>query len=202
MLVLAHNLLEPISGTALVYPCSGNDLETPLRLFGSSVSEFFFVDTRRRPRMPDGLEAFASRATGSVSPGASMYSDLETGNKYQVHLWKRRGEDALDEIPSLGVFFHRGDTLADGEGSSGVPWLGRQWLDVILAKLVPGGLIVTDGSNCPIDGPPELMKFYFNRSIGPEAVSKVSEFEFSARRFACVGYAGERYGPTLIWQVS
>jgi hypothetical protein len=125
-----------------------------------------------------------------------------SGNEFDLHRWARRGEEALAEIPRLGVFFHRGDTLAHGEGSSGVPWLGCDWLTQIAAKLVPGGFLVTDGSNCPTDGPKELSAFYANRTLGPRAVNEAKSFEFAGRFLSCVGYAGERYGPTLIWRIA
>jgi hypothetical protein len=36
--------LKAVEGTTLFYPCSGNDLVVPLRLFSPTVSEFWFVD--------------------------------------------------------------------------------------------------------------------------------------------------------------
>jgi len=82
-----------------------------------------------------------------------------------------------------------------------VPWLGRTWLTTILARLVRGGFLVTDGSNRPPDGPPELSRFPGNTDIGAQAARKVRPFEFAGRSLSCVGYAGERYGPTLVWRV-
>ena len=100
------------------------------------------------------------------------------------------------------MFFHRGDTLANGEGSSGVPWLGREWLTKILTKLVPGGFLVTDGSNCPMDGPKALSAFHADGSIGSRAVNEAKAFEFGGRLLSCVGYTGDRYGPTLVWHAA
>ena len=60
---------------------------------------------------------------------------------------------------------------------SGVPWLGREWLaEESLAKLVPGGFLVTDGSNRPIDGPEALSGFHGNRTIGRGAVVNAKAF--------------------------
>jgi len=199
--MIEKKLLEPIVGTALLYPCCGNDLETPIRLFGSSVSDFFFVDIRR-PKLPRNLRTFAVQVGPPVSTEVGTFLNTERDNRFQIHRLTGRGEDSFSGLPKIGVFFHRGDTLADGEGSSGVPWLGREWLTRILGVLVPGGFLVTDGSNCPQDGPPELKEFYWNSKMGEAAASKAKPFNFLERNFTCVGYAGDRYGPTLIWRIT
>jgi len=41
------------------------------------------------------------------------------------------------------------------------------------------------------------------QAIGRETVKLAWPFEDpQGRRFECIGYAGRRYGPTLVWQVS
>jgi hypothetical protein len=192
--------LERIRGTTLFYPCCGRDLGVPIQLFGSVVSAFYFVDVagpRHRRAQDDGLIPLVR----GRSAGPRRYRHRTSGSEFELHLLQKRGEEVFPDIPNLGVFFHRGDTLADGEGSSGVPWLGGAWLVTIFRTLVPGGLLVTDGSNCPVDGPPELRAFHGDRTLGPRAARKARPFEFAGRRLACVGYAGERYGPTLVWRV-
>jgi hypothetical protein len=82
-----------------------------------------------------------------------------------------------------------------------VPWLGRTWLTTIVARLVRGGFLVTDGSNRPPVGPAELSRFHGNPGIGAQAFREARAFEFAGRSLSCVGYAGERYGPTLVWRV-
>ena len=63
-----------------------------------------------------------------------------------------------------------------------------------------GGLIVTDGS-CGIEYP-ELSKHHQSK-LGEAAVEATVPFtDNDGRAFKCIGYAGERYGPTLIWQVN
>jgi hypothetical protein len=64
------------------------------------------------------------------------------------------------------------------------------------------GFLVTHGSNLPQDGPPQFGSFHGNHTIGAEAVLKAQAFEFAGRSLRCVGYAGERYGPTLVWQAA
>ena len=191
--------LQLIEGAALFYPCCGQDLETPIRLFASAIAEFHFADVRRPRRLGHAVADPLSVQGGRIT-GRDRFRDRASRAEFDVYRLERRGEDAFAEIRPLGVFFHRGDTLAKGEGSSGVPWLGREWLGKILGTLVPGGFVVTDGSNRPMDGPPELSEFHGNREIGARAVGQARPFELAGRTLSCVGYAGERRGPTLIWQ--
>lgn len=193
--------LQPIAGSALLYPCCGEDLGTPMRLFASAVSAFHFADIRR-PRRPTGSDAELLRVLQRRPVAHDQFRDRASGNEFDLYRWEQRGEDVFTEVHPLGVFFHRGDTLANGEGSSGVPWLGREWLTKILGKLVHGGFLVTDGSNRSEDGPPQLSDFHANREIGVRAVRMTRAFEFAGRSLSCVGYAGDRYGPTLIWQAA
>ncbi len=88
-----------------------------------------------------------------------------------------------------------------GEGS-GVPWLGAELFSQVLRKLVVGGLVVTDGSNSAEGGPPHLNDFYPDSDLGQSASSLAIPFTYDDRNFTCVGYAGRRYGPTLVWLVT
>ena len=49
---VAPDALGAIVDTGLFYPCCGQDLGAPIRLFASAVSDFYFVDIRK-PRRPD-----------------------------------------------------------------------------------------------------------------------------------------------------
>ena len=62
--------------------------------------------------------------------------------------------------------------------------------------------MVTDGSNPGPDGPKPLSAFYHDRNIGHRAMEKAVSFGPQGRRFTCIGYAGEKNGPTLIWQAA
>jgi len=192
---------DAIRGTALFYPCCGRDVDTPVRLFAHAVTAFYFVDQQTVGR-PSPRQLPVVQLPRDRSPELERYVDRASQNKFEVHRWKCRGEEAFARLPNLGVFFHRGDTLADGEGSSGVPWLGSAWLTMILSKIVSGGFLVTDGSNCPSDGPAELRMFHGQQGLEARAVAQAQPFAFAGRHLSCVGYAGERYGPTLIWRVS
>jgi hypothetical protein len=136
------------------------------------------------------------------------YVHKASGQEIHLHFCRRRGPTAMRKyINDVGVFFFRG---CSNEGSSTL-WLtanvnGRKGqIEEMLEKLVDGGLIVTDGSMCEGDSNPyrELRRFCGDSTIGARAVELVNSFEDpQGRRFCCVGYAGEKYGPTLIWQVS
>lgn len=42
--VINKNILEPLTGTSLFYPCSGNDMLVPVQVFSPFVTDFWFVD--------------------------------------------------------------------------------------------------------------------------------------------------------------
>lgn len=136
-----------------------------------------------------------------------QYCHLESGREIRIHRRRGFGPSAMRKhIQEMGVFFYRGDSL--GEGGSGTQWLTlrrshARLITEILVRLINGGLIVTDGSNCLAAGNPyaEFGRFY-QHDVGPEAASLARSFEDRQRnRFRCIGYAGQRYGPTLVWQV-
>lgn len=200
-MILEPEYLLKVNDTALFYPCSGNDLELPIRLFGSAITDFYFADIRK-PRLPDlhGIAAIKSR--GRPSAPRDILRHQDSGHEFRLHRVQRRAEEMIAELPKLGVFFFRGDNPHDGEGSSGILWLGEELFSRILDRLIPGGLVVTDGSNPGPGGPEHLSDFYHNREIRDGAISAAIPFDYLGRRFTCVGYVGEMYGPTLVWQVA
>jgi hypothetical protein len=135
------------------------------------------------------------------------YLHHSSGKHITIHRRRGYGFRVFREIKKLGVFFYRGDSL--GEGGSGDLWLESDHIDEICEKLNPAGLIVTDGSNqgrknvYPYQ---ELTKYYFRSEdtiVSPEElIESMEQFhDFHSRVFKCIGYAGHRYGPTMIWQV-
>ena len=116
----------------------------------------------------------------------------------------RRAFDGLND--PLGVFFYRGDSL--GEGGSGILWNDAPLLERVMGKLVNGGLLVTDGAN-PGEGDHRSFSQHAPllsaRAVrtAKHAREKIgySFTDFVGRRLKCIGYAGQRYGATLIWQV-
>ena len=120
-----------------------------------------------------------------------------------------------DHITNLGVFFYRG-TSAEGSTTN---WLyasrkhiqnrRHQMTWELLQRIQDQGLIVVDGSDgnvgCWIqDDSPylPLERFTGDREIGAKAARLSKPFSDGlGHTFHCVGYAGERYGPTLAWPV-
>lgn len=141
---------------------------------------------------------------------SETYLHLPTGKEIRVHRRRGYGFSAFrKEIRSVGVFFYRGDS--EGEGGSGNLWMNSGHVDEICEKLVDGGLIVTDGSQSGGHRYRLLARFSGSRrfpernAIGetPENfVRKRKSFtDRLGRTFTCIGFAGYRYGPTLVWQV-
>lgn len=117
----------------------------------------------------------------------------------------RRAFDGLND--PLGVFFYRGDSL--GEGGSGILWNDAALMERVMGKLVNGGLLVTDGSN-PGEGDHRSVSRHAPLLAAREIQTAAHALDmigrtfksFVGRRLTCIGYAGQRYGATLIWQVA
>ncbi len=105
----------------------------------------------RKPRRPH-LHDVADRSlrTGAA---ADTFVHRASGHEFRLHRWERRGEEAIREMPKLGVFFYRGDHPVEGEGSSGILWLGGDLFSRVLALLVPVcfwvGTTLTSCISCP-----------------------------------------------------
>ncbi len=139
------------------------------------------------------------------------YRYFENDKIIRIHRRRGYGFSALRTeaaIGTIGVFFYRGDS--QGEGGSGNWWLEQEHLDEVFAKLIDGGLLVLDGS----DGKPcirkygiykEICKYAWNTSIALTPKKLVDSMkvvtDHKKREYRCVGHAGMRYGPTMIWQV-
>jgi hypothetical protein len=135
---------------------------------------------------------------------SEVYQHVPTKHEITIHWHESDGRKTLDCFDEpIGVFFHRGDHGPcddPSEGTSGSHWLSKAWLEPVIQRMVDGGLLVTDGS-CGKEYP-ELSRFHGNKAMnGDEAVSQSREFTDNGVRFKCVGFAGIRYGPTLIWQI-
>jgi len=235
--ILKKETLLMIQGSTLFYPCSGNDLFVPIRIFSPFVTDFWFVDRAyfspgHQDSRPYGYDAPAdkqapllqgdndyqlidTRIDGSVSWNPNCYdispcilteTYVHIPSKEKVIIHRRRGygfSAFRKHIRSLGVFFYRGDS--QGEGGSGNWWLAPDHVREVCKKLIDGGLIVTDGSQGKSRGEYHQFTKYrkekFQSDPG-EILQSVQPFtDKEGRTFTCVGYAGDRYGPTLIWQI-
>ena len=237
--------MAPVVGAALFYPCSGNDLEVPIRLFSPTVTEFWFVDRGYfTPGHQDTKQYGFDRPADEVAPVlrknadyqllrteidgmpswrlsnrdiepcilTETYRHLPSGKTIRIKRRRGYGISAFrNDIRQIGVFFYRGDS--PGEGGSGNLWLKPDHIDEICAKLIDGGLLVTDGSQQSKWTKPAPNSEYWSlaqyhggrpRPKDPEEIVRVTKpfTDSKGRTFTCVGYAGERYGPTLIWRVN
>ncbi len=233
-------VLKVIDGRSLFYPCSGNDLLVPIRLFAPHVRSFWFVDkgyfaqgdgnTHRygldRPAdeiapILSGRAEFEflgatvsgpprwpgkrSRHDHEITPCVrrEIYRHVPSGRQIAVHLRRGYGYSGFlkEDLGELGVFFYRGDSW--GEGGSGAHWL-HSHMDVICSRLVENGLLVTDGPSKWRRGEGRYAFLCDTRYRSPQELAQnpPCRRDRRGRVFRCIGYAGHRYGATLIWQLS
>jgi len=120
-------------------------------------------------------------------------------------------------LGEIGVFFYRGDSF--GEGGSAIPWgtkkegpgrSGKYLLDLVLERMPPGALLVTDGSNMHLrrrrtdrHSPWYPLTAHGWSRTEPQRAFQTARPFFTpfGRLMTPVGYAGLRYGPTLAWRV-
>jgi hypothetical protein len=135
------------------------------------------------------------------------YLDRDHDKPIAVHLRKGYGVAAFDKhISTLDVFFCRRDS---NDGGSGTLWLNsrssiRPLGDEVVHRMRDGGLIVTDGSDCPLNRRNVYAHFAgVTRDASPEkALSKAKPFRnHRGDVIRPLGYFGPGYGPTLVWQV-
>lgn len=242
--IIGKEALRGMDDSTLFYPCSGNDLEVPVRLFSPHVTDFWFVDRGYfTPGHQDtkgyGLDRPADEVEPILGKNADYqllradiegmphwnlhnrdiepciltetYRHLPSGKTIKVRRRRGYGFSAFrNDIRQIGVFFYRGDS--GGEGGSGNLWLKPDHIDEICAKLINGGLLVTDGSQQSARTKSSPKAEYYPlaqyhgtrpRPKDPDEIVRTTKpfTDSKGRTFTCVGYAGERYGPTLIWQV-
>lgn len=108
----------------------------------------------------------------------------------------------VDDMRSLSIFYYRGDS--GGEGGSGQRVLGPVGFHCVLARLLNGGLICTDGSNLGYCDRENGKYAPWNALTGiwpfsPPAPG--SSFEYFSRRFTCLTVL-EQARPVYVWQVA
>jgi hypothetical protein len=199
----------------LFYPSAGADISDPIHAFVAYVDEFWFVDSSYdwaepllahssyRHDATDRSElsgiTLKRKAPITVRIRSESYTHLPTGRIFVVNACCGRGYDTFraafrERKRFLSVFFYRGDS--PGESGSGFDWLKRKMIRHVFAQLDPNAIIVSDGSNAI----PQLSAFHRDNTVGSDAVAKSRSFTFLDRQLTCIGYLGERYGPTLVWR--
>jgi hypothetical protein len=210
--MIQSEAFEGLSARTLFYPSAGRDWATPIEAFRPWVRDFWFVD-QNYPfpglRLPatklehEWTEEVTGETLRAKTPFVISIRHREyrarDGEVYRTHECHGRGFDVFRAVIRargipLGVFFHRGDSL--GNGGSNFWWLHRKRLESVLQLLEPGGLIVSDGSLA-------LRNFKWSAPEGWAGdLSAIRSFKRRSHRFDCVGYLGERYGPTLVWKTT
>lgn len=213
----------------LFYPCAGEDWAPVLDYFVAEVDHFIFADLhyqfdRIRPMDVPGLRllpertwldgrafaalerpsAYGRRGPRQIDPARLEETYLHEASGRLIRVTRRRGfaQYALKEIPngSLGVFFHRGDSM--GEGGSDAWFLANRPrrhppLSNLFArlkqKLAYPALIASDGSNTTFE--PLIT------AVRSDAQQPV-QFELEGLHWARVGtMTDEGRRRTAIWRV-
>lgn len=119
----------------------------------------------------------------------------------------------------LGIFFFRGTSKEGGDDHSWVYSRKQRILDFdypitlidqLVSTLPDGGLIVTDGSNSQpsredlgtSDEYRSFCQFTDSKLSSEKAFELAKPFtDHLGNKFTCIGHAGQKNGPTLIWQI-
>lgn len=132
----------------------------------------------------------------------------EYGNR-RVTVKRRRGFGQYSllefEPKSISVFMHRGDS--PGEGGSNVYYFADcktryqpigHLLTKLCERLTDRAILLSDGSNTRVE---QLQKFHHEQLSGADAFSIMKGHSFHRNGFlwTCIGYLGNKYGPTLAW---
>jgi hypothetical protein len=204
--ILDLSKLDFDNSGCLFYPCAGDDIVDPLRLFKPYISSFWFVDRyyfsqskndsmtihslienhrlsevfNERYSLKVKTKGTLTRLAGTdLTPfiQTEIYSNNNTS--FEINRRKGYGVSALrEDIPTISVFFYRGDS--EGDGGSGNPWLNSRLFVKVLARLRNRGLIVTDGSQtCGSKQYAGFAQFH-NQNLG---ISEVKEFIASKPSF-------------------
>ncbi len=146
------NLSVEIPVGKFFYPCSGNDITFPISFFADHVEEFHFADPINlnygMQNASDQVRKINSEKIpwigNVINQPESIYRKEIRGNKVVLH--RKDGLfTLLENLSCISVFFYRGDSA--GEGGSGQMWQGPVLLDLVLSRIMSGGLICVDESN-------------------------------------------------------
>ncbi|WP_005031502.1 hypothetical protein [Holophaga foetida] len=176
----------------LFYPCCGDDIGHALQVFGPYVSRCRFADVFKpaghRPKFRSHTSGKGLPHIGTVICGEEASKDLEG---YPLPVTSHRKDGLLTFLQDLGplaVFYYRGDSA--GEGGSDQRWLMPVLLDVILSRLLEGGLICTDGANGD-----DLLVHSPRGTV----------LDYRGRKLTCIATdlpGGDGRGPLKIWRLT
>lgn len=187
-------------------PCCGSDLEQLPRLFGRHVSAYHFADAYRgvggTRRRRTHAQQTSIEHIGNVVVGSSQSETMLIEGQQAVFHKEDGLLTLIDDIRDLSIFYYRGDT--GGEGGSVQRVLGPVVFHLVLARLLDGGLICTDGSNLGYYD--DLTDRYapWNVLAGKRpfaAPVKGAQFDYFNRRFTCPAILAQAR-PVYVWQMT
>ena len=138
----------------LFYPCCGSDIDDAISSFGSCVQACHFAD----PYNPPGRRSSRHVEWRTLSIPHVEWIVMGPQKRWrlphsgcEIHVHRKDGLlTLLEDVQDLSVFYYRGDMT--GEGGSNQLWLNPVLFHAVLAKLLDGGMVATDGSNCGNEG--------------------------------------------------
>lgn len=155
--------------------------------FNNTLKEYFNFDA-------GVIRPDFSRQTSEVW---TLNNGRNESTEIQIHIHRMDAVLMLIGLKNISIFFYRRDS--EGEGGSGQYWLSPTLFNLILYKMVDGGLIVTDGSNM---GPyPYRDDFPWSSLKYHERI--VKNFYYNNIRFEYIGklQSDEVSCDTHIWQI-
>ena len=187
---------------SLFYPCCGSDTEHAMTAFSPYVIDCHFADPyfppHGRSRPAPKLKSIFVPNLETVVVGGRLRGQIDNAN-CPVHSHEKDGLLTLiEDIPLLSVFYYRGDGI--GEGGSNQLWLKPVLFHTVLARLLDGGIIATEGANCGCgDG-------FYSRSIPWSSLCAENEeklpFVYANREFRIVDKLKNRGRVLHLWQVT
>jgi hypothetical protein len=154
---------------SLFYPCSGRDVFDAIEFFGDRVNECHFSDpfnpfvkTLNRDVAPKISDVIKLQNIGNVVRHEGGATKKSVHGQLSVFHQKDGIFTLIDDITNMSVFYYRGDS--QGEGGSGQNWLGPVLFDLVLSRIMNGGLICTDGANGSGEIYHRLMKLEVNEA--------------------------------------
>jgi hypothetical protein len=168
--------------------------------------ELGFAATRERthhfaPELASGrTDVHSVRNPGTLEPvGSGLILDgtcsVRPGVPKSVTLRAFDSVEALQMVDRISVFAFRRDGPTEGEGSSGIPFLGNTLFQRIVAKLEVGGLVVTDGAGMIGDADQSEL-WYAPRTDQPVG----RKFTAFGREFRCERVLATTSPQTLVWR--
>jgi hypothetical protein len=193
---------------ALFYPSCGRDLSHAVANFGEAADSLHFADVHVSPSgSPVGNLPSTTVSVPHVGTVVSMEPEERELNVdgSVVHFHASDGLVALvRRVPDLSIFYYRGDS--PGEGGSNQRWLEPVLFHYVLERLMDGGLIVTDGSNCGYyDDVMDIVAPWNRMCPGPDKPdltdSEAPYFKYAHREFQLICELEHPRGAVAAWQV-